>query len=34
MVVGRLGPMTIAYSISRPRALEAVRYPTEPLVVG
>lgn len=34
MVVGRLGPMTIAYSISRPRALEAVRYPAEPLVVG
>ncbi|MCH9275855.1 potassium transporter Trk [Bifidobacterium amazonense] len=34
MIVGRLGPMTIAYSISRPRALEAVRYPTEPLVVG
>ncbi|PLS29504.1 potassium transporter TrkG [Bifidobacterium parmae] len=34
MVVGRLGPMTIAYSISRPRSLEAVRYPTEPIVVG
>ncbi|WP_055427089.1 potassium transporter TrkG [Bifidobacterium aesculapii] len=34
MVVGRLGPMTIAYSISRPRTLEAVRYPTEPVVVG
>ncbi|NEG90070.1 TrkH family potassium uptake protein [Bifidobacterium aerophilum] len=34
MIVGRLGPMTIAYSISRPRAMESVRYPTEPLVVG
>ena len=34
MVIGRLGPMTIAYSVSRPRSLEAVRYPTEPLVVG
>lgn len=34
MVVGRLGPMTIAYAISRPRAVEVVRYPTEPMVVG
>ncbi|KAB7790952.1 TrkH family potassium uptake protein [Bifidobacterium leontopitheci] len=34
MVVGRLGPMTIAYAISRPRAMEVVRYPTEPMVVG
>ena len=34
MVVGRLGPMTIAYSISKPRALESLRYPTEPMVVG
>ncbi|PST49236.1 potassium transporter Trk [Bifidobacterium callitrichos] len=34
MVVGRLGPMTIAYSISRPRAPEALRYPTETVVVG
>ncbi|RSX53229.1 potassium transporter Trk [Bifidobacterium goeldii] len=34
MVIGRLGPMTIAYAISRPRALEAVRYPSEPIVVG
>ena len=34
MVVGRLGPMTIAYSISRPREAEAVHYPPETLVVG
>ncbi|MBT1182257.1 potassium transporter Trk [Bifidobacterium sp. CP2] len=34
MVVGRLGPMTIAYSISRPRSPEAVRYPEETVVVG
>ena len=34
MVVGRLGPMTTAYSISRPRAPEALRYPTETVVVG
>lgn len=34
MIIGRLGPMTIAYSISRPRTLETVRYPTEPMVVG
>lgn len=30
MVVGRLGPMTIAYAINRPRALESIRYPTSP----
>ena len=34
MIVGRLGPMTIAYSISQPRAPEAVRYPVESIVVG
>ncbi|MBT1172929.1 potassium transporter Trk [Bifidobacterium sp. MA2] len=34
MIIGRLGPMTIAYSISRPRSLEAVRYPSETVVVG
>lgn len=34
MVIGRLGPMTIAYAISRPHALESVRYPSEPIVVG
>jgi trk system potassium uptake protein TrkH len=34
MVVGRLGPMTIAYAINRPRALESIRYPNEPIVVG
>lgn len=34
MVVGRLGPMTIAYAINRPRALESIRYPSRPIVVG
>ena len=34
MFIGRLGPMTIAYAVSRPRNLEAVRYPTEQIVVG
>ncbi len=34
MIVGRLGPMTFAYAISRPRTPEAVRYPQEPIVVG
>lgn len=34
MVVGRLGPMTLAYAISRPRAMEVVRYPTDEIVVG
>lgn len=34
MIIGRLGPMTIAYSISRPRQSEAVRYPVESIVVG
>lgn len=34
MFIGRLGPLTIAYAISRPHNLEAVRYPTEQIVVG
>ena len=34
MIVGRLGPMTFAYSVSKPREPEAVRYPTESIVVG
>lgn len=34
MFVGRLGPMTIAYAVSRPHNTEAVRYPTEQIVVG
>lgn len=34
MIIGRIGPMTIAYSISRPRESEAVRYPVESIVVG
>lgn len=29
MIVGRLGPLTIAYSISRPMAPEPIRYPQE-----
>ena len=31
MIVGRLGPLTIAYSISRPMAPEPIRYPQETL---
>ncbi|KFI60976.1 TrkH family potassium uptake protein [Bifidobacterium cuniculi] len=34
MVVGRLGPMTLAYAVSRPRQVEVVRYPTDQIVVG
>nr|WP_240945049.1 potassium transporter TrkG [Bifidobacterium sp. DSM 109958] len=34
MIVGRLGPMTIAYSISKPRPASVVRYPEESIVVG
>lgn len=34
MVVGRLGPMTIAYAINRPSLTEPVRYPTESIAVG
>ena len=34
MFIGRLGPLTIAYAISRPRNVEPVRYPTEQIVVG
>ena len=32
--VGRLGPMTIAYVISKPKKPQAVRFPSEGLVVG
>ncbi len=34
MFIGRLGPLTIAYAMSRPRNVEPVRYPTEQIVVG
>ena len=34
MMVGRLGPMTIAYAISKPRPSSVVRYPEESIVVG
>lgn len=34
MIVGRLGPLTIAYSISRPMAPEPIRYPQENVIVG
>lgn len=34
MVVGRLGPMTLAYAVSRPKQVEVVRYPTDQIVVG
>lgn len=34
MIVGRLGPMTIAYAISRPMAPEPIRYPQENIIVG
>ena len=34
MVLGRLGPMTIAYAINRPSGNEVVHYPTESIVVG
>ena len=34
MIVGRLGPLTIAYSISRPMAPEPIRYPQENIIVG
>ena len=34
MIVGRLGPLTIAYSISRPLAPEPIRYPQENIIVG
>ena len=34
MFIGRLGPLTIAYAISRPRNVEPVRYPTAQIVVG
>lgn len=34
MIVGRLGPMTIAYAINRPRPSEPIDYPQENIVVG
>ena len=34
MVVGRLGPMTLAYAVSRPKEVEVVRYPEGQIVVG
>ncbi|NMM98291.1 TrkH family potassium uptake protein [Bifidobacterium olomucense] len=34
MIVGRLGPLTIAYAISRPMAPEPIRYPQENIIVG
>lgn len=34
MIVGRIGPMTIAYAINKPRADEAVVYPPENVIVG
>ena len=34
MIVGRLGPMTIAYALSRPMAPEPIRYPQESIIVG
>lgn len=34
MIIGRLGPMTIAYAVSRPGNIEAIRYPTDEIVVG
>ena len=34
MLVGRMGPMTLAYAVSRPRQAELVRYPTDQIVVG
>lgn len=34
MVIGRMGPMTLAYAVSRPTQVDAVRYPTDQIVVG
>ena len=34
MVIGRIGPMTIAYAINRPSEAQAVRFPEEPIIVG
>ena len=34
MVVGRIGPMTIAYAINKPTNFSVVQYPSEPIVVG
>ncbi|KFI58839.1 TrkH family potassium uptake protein [Bifidobacterium gallicum] len=34
MLIGRLGPMTIAYAVGRPNVVEAVHYPTDQIVVG
>lgn len=34
MIIGRLGPMTVAYAISKPHAPQAIRYPSEHILVG
>ena len=34
MIIGRLGPMTVAYAISKPQPPQAVRYPAENIIVG
>ncbi|MBT1165880.1 potassium transporter Trk [Bifidobacterium simiarum] len=34
MIIGRLGPMTVAYAISRPQQPQAFRYPSEHILVG
>ena len=34
MIIGRIGPMTIAYAINRPAQAEAVHFPEEPIIVG
>lgn len=34
MFVGRLGPMTVTYAISKPQPPQAVRYPAESIIVG
>ncbi|PLS30156.1 potassium transporter Trk [Bifidobacterium margollesii] len=34
MIIGRLGPMTVAYAISRPQQPQAFRWPSEHILVG
>ena len=34
MIAGRIGPTSVMYAISRPRATEAMRYPEESIIVG
>ena len=34
MIAGRLGPTSVLYTISRPHATEAMRYPEESIIVG